>query len=111
MFIKGITVKLHQRTQVGVDALNSPIYTESAVDVDNVLVYPVEDKDVIDALELYGKKAVYEICIPKGDQHIWEDCCVDFFGKSFRVFGAGKEYIEDNLPLEWNKKYKVEYYG
>lgn len=108
--IKGITVTLHTRLNSGVDGFNNPIYTEKAVTVDNVLVTPVEDKDIVDALQLYGKKAVYELCIPKGDTHTWEDCRVDFFGQSFRVFGMGKEYIDENVPLEWNKKYKVEAY-
>lgn len=109
--IKGITVKLYQRTQTGVDRIGNPVFDETPVDVDNVLVYPTEDTNIINDLQLYGKKSVYEICIPKGDTHTWEDCRVDFFGKSFRVFGAGKEYIESNLPLDWNKKYRVEYYG
>lgn len=108
--IKGITVTLYQQTQTGVDGFNNPIFAETPTDVDNVLVYPTEDKDIVDALQLYGKKAVYEICIPKGDTHTWEDCRVDFFGESFRVFGAGKEYIDENVPLEWNKKFKVEKY-
>ena len=110
-FIKGITVKLFEKTQTGVDAFNNPVFEGTPVDVDNVIVSPVEAKDVIDTLTLTGKKAVYELCIPKGDTHNWEDCRVDFFGQSFRVFGAPKEYIEENIPLEWNKKYKVEQYG
>ena len=108
--IKGITVTLHTRVQTGTDGFNNPTYTDQAVEVDNVLVYPTEDKDIVDALQLYGKKAVYEICIPKGDTHTWEDCRVDFFGESFRVFGTGKEFIEANVPLDWNKKFKVERY-
>ena len=108
--IKGITVTLYTQTQSGKDGFGNPIYTEKAVEVPNVLVNPVEDKDIVDALTLYGKKAVYELCIPKGDTHTWEDCRVDFFGQSFRVFGMGREYIADNVPLEWNKKYKVECY-
>jgi hypothetical protein len=108
--INGITVTLYERTQTGVDGFNNPVYAETAVDVDNVLVYPTEDRDIVDAMQLYGKKAVYEICIPKGDEQEWEDCRVDFFGNSFRVFGTGKEYIEANVPLEWNKKYMVERY-
>ena len=108
--INGITVTLYEQTQTGTDGFNNPVFAEVPVEVGNVLVYPTEDKDIVDALQLYGKKAVYEICIPKGDTHTWEDCRVDFFGKSFRVFGMGKEYIEENLPLLWNKKYKVEAY-
>lgn len=108
--IKGIKVTLYEQSQTGVDGFNNPTYAEVPTEVDNVLVYPTDDSAVVDALQLYGKKAVYEICIPKGDTHSWEDCRVDFFGQSFRVFGPGKEYINENVPLEWNKKYKVERY-
>ena len=108
--INGIAVTLYQHTQTGTDGFNNPIYQDIPVTVENVLVYPTEDNDIVDALQLYGKKAVYELCIPKSDTHTWEDCRVDFFGESFRVFGAGKEYIDSNVPLEWNKKYKVERY-
>lgn len=108
--IKGVTVKLYQQTQTGVDAFNAPVYEESIVDVDNVLISPVLADDVINSMTLYGKKAVYELSIPKGDSHVWEGCFVEFFGKKFRVFGAEKEYIESMVPLEWNKKVQVERY-
>ena len=109
--IKGITVTLYERSQTGTDAFNAPTYTETPVAVKNVLVSPVTNEDVIDALNLYGKHAIYELCLPKGDAHDWQDCRVDFFGKSFRTFGSCKEYIEANVPLCWNKKVLVEAYG
>lgn len=108
--IKGIPVTLWERVQTGTDAANAPIYTETPVQVENVLVTPSSDKDVIDALQLYGKHAVYELSLPKGDQHDWNDCRVDFFGQSWRVFGAGREWIEENVPLFWNRKVMVERY-
>ena len=110
MSIKGITVKLYENTQTGVDAFNAPVFTEQAVNVDNVLVYPVEDAEIVNEIQLHGKKVVYELCIPKGDTHTWADSKVEFFGETFIVVGDGKEYIEDNLPLSWNKKYKVARY-
>lgn len=106
--IKGIPVTLYERTQTGTDAFNAPVYAETPVTVKNVLVTPVSDKDVIDALQLYGKRAAYELSLPKRDSHDWKDCRVDFFGQSFRVFGLGKEYIEANVPGPWNKKVLVE---
>lgn len=108
--IKGITVTLWERTQTGTDAFNAPVYTETPVQVKNVLVAPSSDKDVIDALQLYGKHAVYELSLPKGDAHNWSDCRVDFFGQSWRVFGAGREWIEEKVPLFWNRKVMVERY-
>ena len=46
----------------------------------------------------------------KGDTHDWAGCRVDFFGQSFRVFGPSQQYIESLVPLDWNKKVKVERY-
>lgn len=108
--IKGITVTLYEKTKTGEDAFNKAIYTETAVQVDNVLVSPASAQETLDAINLYGKKAVYTLAIPKGDAHEWEDCHVSFFGKDFRVFGIPLQGIECDIPLEWNKKVTVEVY-
>ena len=47
--IKGIQVTLTVRTQTGFDNLNAPIYSESTVTVDNVLVEPLHG-DIISTL-------------------------------------------------------------
>lgn len=109
--IRGIPVTLYERTKTGEDAFHAPIYEETPVTVENVLVRPVSAGEITDALNLYGKRAVYELCLPKGDDHVWEDCRVEFFGKFFRVFGAPSEQIEALCPLDWNKKVQVERYG
>ena len=109
--IKGITVTLYEKTRSGEDDFNAPIYTETPVQVENVLVTPVSAEDIINDLQLYGKRAVYELSIPKGDTHQWEDRTVEFFGHKWRTFGFCREWIEENLPLNWNKKIKVERYG
>ena len=108
--MKGITVKLYERTQSGADAFNRPIYTELPVDVANVLVAPADTggQELLDALNLTGRKAVYTLAIPKGDTHSWEGCRVDFFGESWRVVGIPTEGVEDLIPLAWNKKVQVE---
>lgn len=109
--IQGITVTLYERVQSGLDEFYCPIYTESAVDVENVLTSPMEAQDAATEEALEAKKTVYQIAIPKGDSHNWEDCRVDFFGESWKVVGHAKEGIENLIPLEWNKIYKVERYG
>lgn len=109
--MRGITVTLYERTQTGTDAFNAPIYSETPVLVDNVLVAPTSASEVLDNVNLYGKKAVYTLAIPKGDTHEWENARVDFFGQSWRVFGFPTEGIEDLIPLSWNKKVTVEQYG
>lgn len=108
--MRGITVTLFQRTQVGTDPFNRPIYMDTHVDVENVLVAPAETggDELLDALNLTGRKAVYTLAIPKGDTHNWENARVDFFGESWRVIGIPTEGIEELIPLQWNRKVKVE---
>lgn len=110
MRIKGTTVTLYATVQTGTDAFNSPVFTEIAEEVDNVLVAPATQggQDVIDQQQLYGKRAEYILAIPKGDQHDWKDKTVAFFGERFRTFGFPTEGIEANIPLAWNKKVLVE---
>lgn len=108
--IKGITVTLYEKTQTGTDAFNDPIYTETAINVDNVLVYPSTQTEILETVNLYGRKAVYTLGIPKGDTHNWENRRIDFFGQSWRSFGIPSQGIEDMIPLDWNMKVTVERY-
>lgn len=109
--IKGITVTLYEKTVAGEDALKNPVYEEAPVKVENVLVSPVGTEDIAADLQLYGKRAVYELSIPKGNVHIWEDRRVDFFGHKWKTFGFCQQYITQNVPLDWDRKIKVERYG
>lgn len=106
--MKGITVTLYERTQTGTDPANRPIYTELPVEVGNVLVAPLSDDEILETLNLTGKRARYQLGLPKGDSHSWEGNRVEFFGETFRVIGHPTEGIEDLIPLSWNKKVKVE---
>lgn len=108
--IRGITVTLYTRTQSGKDAFNRPIYTETAEEVENVLVAPATDEEVVQTLDLTGKRAVYNLAIPKGDTHEWEDKKVSFFGKDWRVINFAAGGIEDLIPLSWNAKVQVSRY-
>lgn len=109
--IKGIDVILHQKTEVGEDPFGRPIYDESPILVKNVLVTPASAEAITEELNLSGKRLEYILCIPKGDTNVWEDRVVEFFGRSWRTFGCTQEWIESMVPLSWNKKVKVEYYG
>lgn len=111
MHLKGITIKLYEKTQTGVDVFGKPIYREEPVEVENVLVAPATSDDVISRTNLSGDKAVYNLAIPKGDAHKWENTYVEFFGKKWRTVGTPLEGIEELLPLDWNKKVMVEHYG
>lgn len=108
--MKGMTVLLHVKTQTGVDTLNNPTYSESVVEVPNVLVGQPTTDDVTSSVSLFGKKLEYMLGIPKGDTHIWEDTKVEFFGKTFQTFGNVIEGIEANVPTPWHRKIRVERY-
>ena len=90
--IKGITVTLYEQTQTGTDAFNDPRYTETAINVDNVLVYPSTQTEILETVNLYGRKAVYTLGIPKGDTHNWENRRIDFFGQSIYRNGICLKY-------------------
>ena len=109
--IKGITVTLINKTETGTDAFNRPVYEETSVEVENVLVAPESNPEILSSLNLAGYKEVYLLAIPKGDTHIWIDADVEFFGKRWHTVGAPVEGIDALIPLKWNKKVRVERYG
>lgn len=109
--IKGIPVTLYTVEQTGTDPFNKPILTETPVTVADVLVSPLSDEEITDTLNLTGRRASYQLAIPKGDAHDWTNRRVSFFGQDWRVIGLPTQGIEANIPLRWNKKVKVESYA
>lgn len=109
--MKGITIILHEHKETGADAFNNPVYTDENVSVSNVLVGEPTEQEIINDLNLYQKKAVYTLAIPKGDDHNWSaGSVVEFFGQKWRTIGHPTEGIENLIPLSWNKKVRVEAY-
>lgn len=110
--IKGITVILISKEQTGTDPFGAPVYEETRIPVDNVLVAPAErSEDVSSQEQPFGYKGIYTIAIPKGDTHKWQDNLVEFFGRTWKVTGFPAMGIEENIPLAWNQKWTVELYG
>lgn len=108
--IHGITVELITQTQSGTDDFGNAVYLQTSESVDDVLVSPSTADDIIDSTNLYGKKAIYTIGVPKGDTHKWEDNYVVFFGHKWHIFSFAREGIVENIPLRWNAKYYCERY-
>ena len=108
--LKGRPIKLYTKTQTGTDPLGAPIYEETAITVNNVLIAPASSQEILDATNLYGKKAVYTLGIPKGDANDWTDKKVEFFGETWKTFGIPLEGQEELIPLYWNKKVMCERY-
>lgn len=111
MLLKGIPVILYTEKAVGKDSLNNTIYEPTPETIENVLVAPSSSQEILDATNLYGKKAIYTLAIPKEDKHDWRDKTVEFFGSKWKTFGEPLEGIESLIPLAWNKKVTVERYG
>lgn len=109
--IKGMDVILLKKEKISNDPFGKEIYQEKKIKVSNVLIAPSSNDDIVTSTDLTGKKAVYTLAIPKGDKNVWEDNTVIFFGKEWHVLGFSIEGIEENIPLDWNKKIMVERYG
>lgn len=111
--LKGITVNLIRKVQNGTDAFNRPIEREVITPVDNVLVAPLSQtgEEILSELSMDGKKVKYQLGIPKGDTHTWEDTEVEFFGFRWKTIGFSTIGIEDMIPLDWNRKVLVERVG
>lgn len=105
--LKGVNVVLHELQETGRDGFNAPVYTVKKTAVKNVLVTPGVGEDDTDNYSMYGKTIEYTLCIPKGDKHKWYDTQVEFFGEVWDTVGYPQEWIEDMLPLSWNKKVRV----
>lgn len=65
--MRGITIVLYKKEQIGVDAFNRPIYEKKGEEIADVLIAPAQEQEILDTLNLTGRKAVYTLAIPKGD--------------------------------------------
>lgn len=108
--IRGITVTLYDKQKTGTDGFGKAIYEDVQIPINNVLVGEPSSEDITDTLNLTGKHLAYTLAIPKGDTHTWTDRKVGFFGQLFKTIGEPTQGIEENIPLSWNKKVKVERY-
>lgn len=109
--MKGMTIELGVKTEVGVDPFGKPIYETNYIEVEDVLVGQPSTEDLISTLDLTGKRIAYVLGIPKGDNHVWKDTTVRFWGKTFRTIGYPETGIQENIPLRWGQNVKVEAYG
>ena len=107
----GIDVTLISKVQVGVSGFNYPVYEDVEITVSNVLVGEPTTDDIESNLTTYGQKTSYTLGIPKGDTNVWEEgeviLPVPFEGR-YKVIGHPTAGIEENIPLQWNKKVNLE---
>lgn len=106
--LKGMTVILIDRVKTGSDGFDRAIYADTEISVDNVLIGEPSSQEMVDTLELTGKRVAYTLGIPKGDTHVWEGRKVRFFGGTYQVIGAPVTGDPDLIPLCWGSKAQVE---
>ena len=106
--IKGITVELEIEQVTSTDGFGAEITTSSFVEVPNVLVGQPTSTDITTSKEMYGRTAVYQLAIPKGDTHDWENKQIKFLGKTWKSFGIPIKGIDSLVPTDWNLKVSVE---
>lgn len=109
--LKGETVKLISKTQTGTDPFGAPVYSETEITIENVLVGQPEAKDVTDEMNLTGKRIAYVLGIPKGDSNKWYDSFVIIRGERYRTIGKPVFGTPENMPMWWGGKVSVERYG
>lgn len=110
MKIRGISVTLINKVQTGEDSFHAPVYVYTEEEIENVLVAPASSTEILDTLNLTGKKVVYNLAIPKEDTHTWEGQLVKFFGETWRVVNIPERGIDNLIPGDWNQKVQVERY-
>lgn len=113
--IRGTTVTLYERTPKKVDgvpvtdAFHAQIYDETPVRVENVLIGEPSSDEITTATDLYGKRILFMLGIPKGDAHDWTDARVSWTmpngaTMTVRTFGFPIAGIEANVPGPWHMK-------
>lgn len=110
--MRGITVTLYEKTQTGTDGFGAPTYTETPVQVENVLVGEPTTDDIAVSTALYQKQITYMLGIPKGDTHNWVDNRVEWTDRygthTVKTFGFPITGIEANIPTPWHMKVRCE---
>lgn len=106
--IKGTTVTLYEQTRAGTDPFHNPVYIETPVQVENVLIGEPSTDDIVTSQSIFGKTIIYMLGIPKGDTHDWMDKKVewtDVYGThTVQTFGFPITGIEANIPGPWHMK-------
>lgn len=111
--LHGVSAQLLIKTQTGTDDFNHPVFTETPVTVDNVLIGQPSATEMLEVQNLTGKKLVYWLGIPKEDTHAWEDAKVILpapFSGTFRSISFEQTGIQDLIPLHWGRNIAVERY-
>lgn len=109
--IKGIKILLAVSNGETINDFGETLKSCYYVPVDNVLVGQPDSTDIVSSTELTGIKTEYVLGIPKGDRHEWKNTTVilpEPFAGTYQTIGDPVAGIEENIPLSWNKKVRIQ---
>ena len=99
----GVKVSLLQKVRTGANEFLAPVFSEIWVDVDDVLIGEPSGEDIVNDLNLYGKRLAYTLGIPKKDNHKWRDTKVKFWGYVFETYGLPTRGAISIGTFYWNR--------
>lgn len=108
--MRGETVILLNKTKTGIDSFGADIYEEEEIEVKDVLIGSPSTDDIATNLNLYGKRLLFILGIPKGDTNNWKDATVIIRGERYKTYGFPLIQTEANVPGRWNTQVKVVLY-
>lgn len=110
--IKGIPIILYDAVVTGEDDFGHEIKEETPITVHNVVIGQPSSEDILSEISLSGKRIAYNLCLPVGDDHDWENRVVEFYGRKWRTIGIPTQYMDGFMGdnFSWNKQIKVEAY-
>ena len=108
------SVGLYVKQQSGTDEFGRPVYTETLETVPGCVVGTFAQanaaQDISNEMNLSGHRIVWQIFIPKGDTHTWENADVCIRGQRFRVTGVPVQAFVDMPHIPCDKLVSVEAY-
>lgn len=92
----------------GISVTLTPAGSSQAITISNVLVGEPSTEDLTDRASFFDIRTLYTLAIPKGDANDWVNGTVVFYGKTWHVVGEPTEGLDHLIPLQWNRKVRVE---
>lgn len=105
--IAGCAVEVLRPVQTGADRFGAPVVEMQAETVENVLPQPEATGDVGEGRPA-GSSVSMAFHFPKGYGQSLKGCVVSYGGKSYRVVGDPKPWLEENVPGPWSMRVETE---
>lgn len=107
--MRGLAVTLTDRVLSGWSTGGDPLWSETKIVVDNVLVGEPSPEEVAASTGVPGRRLSYILGIPKGDTTDWKARDVSWAGPDgrpihARTFGDPVSGVEHLIPTPWHRK-------